>query len=374
MKTILEGSKAVARTVALCRPHVIPAYPITPSTHIPEELSKELADYEFIPVEAEFSAMSACIGASAAGARAFTATSSQGLALMHEALHNASGMRLPIVMAVANRALSAPMNIWCDWQDSVSQRDTGWMQFYCKNNQEVVDTMIQSFRLAEKVQFPIMVCMDGFYLTHEISPIDLPVQEEVDGFLPAFKPRFSLDVDDVHSFGTFFPPAHYHDAKRDQQKEMLAVFPHVELVAKEFGEKFGREQFGVLEEYFMKNSQVVFVSMGALAENVELVVDSLREKGEHVGLLRVKCFRPFPSVQFARALENARAVVVLEKDFSPGLEGALATEVKAALQDARERPSVLSVVCGLGGRDVTLKEIESVFERAKGGETGPTWL
>ncbi len=372
----MEGGIALAHTAALCRPDVVPAYPITPSTHIPEELSRKLGggNYEFIPVEAEFSAMSACIGASVAGARTFTATSSQGLLLMHEALHNASGMRLPIVMVVANRAISGPLNIWCDWQDSFSQRDTGWVQLGCKNNQEAIDTLIQAYQIAEETKFPVMVCVEGFYLTHEISPVDLPQQEEVDAFLPAFKPKEALGVENPRTFGAFFPPAHYHDLKKIQQQEMLATISFVEKTAAEFEKKFGRKQFPLLEEYSLAGTSIAFVSMNALAENIELAVDELRARGEKTGLLRLKCFRPFPRKQVAQALKGVSKIIVLEKDFSPGNEGSLATEVKAALHDAGICIPVLGAVCGLGGRDVKLEDITGVFERAKKGETGSIWI
>lgn len=370
----MEGSIAIAHAVALCRPNVIPAYPITPSTHVPEELSKKLAEYEFIPVEAEFSAISACIGASTAGARTFTATSSQGLALMHEALHNASGSRLPIVMFVANRALSGPLNIWCDWQDSFAQRDTGWIQLGCKNNQETVDTMIQAFKIAEATRFPVMVCAEGFYLTHEISPVDIPSQEEIDAYLPKFAPKLSLDTENPMTFGAFFPPAYYHDLKKIQHGEMVAAIPAIAQAGSEFEKKFARKQFPIIEEYSLAGAETVFVSMNALSENIELVVDELRAKGEKAGLLRVKCFRPFPRQQLSQSLKGAKKIIVLEKTFSPGEEGQLATETKAAMLDAGLCVPTLCGVCGLGGRDVKLRDIIGIYEKAKSGEAGSIWL
>ncbi len=374
MKKIMEGSIAIAHAAALCRLMVVPAYPITPSTHVPEELSKKLAEYEFIPVEAEFSAISACIGASVAGARTFTATSSQGLLLMHEALHNASGMRLPIVMMVANRAISGPLNIWCDWQDSFAQRDTGWIQLGCKNNQEAVDTIIQAFKVAEATRFPVMVCVEGFYLTHEISPVDLPGQKEVDEYLPKFSPSQALDIENPRSFGAFFSPAHYHELKKEQQTQMLETTSEIEKAAKEFESKFQRKQFALMEEYSLEGAETIFFSMNALAENIEIAVDELRAKGEKAGLLRLKCYRPFPSKQIASALKSAKRVVVLEKAFSPGHEGALASELKAALFDSGISLPILSIVCGLGGRDVKLEEIKKAFEDAKAGKTGNAWI
>ena len=376
-RKIMEGSIAMAHTAALCRLNVVAAYPITPSTHIPEELSKKLADYEFIPVEAEFSAISALIGASCAGARTFTATSSQGLLLMHEALHNAAGMRLPIVMAVANRSVSAPLNIWCDWQDSISQRDTGWVQLYCKNNQEAVDTLIQSFKIAESAQVPVMVCVEGFFLTHLIAPVDLPSQEQVDKFLPKFAPKHSLDVDKPMAFGTYAFPNPYYEIRKDHAQIMNASLPIIERVAAEFEREFGRKQFALMEDYAgtVRGSKTVIVSMAALAENIELAVDSLRQKKESVGLLRLKCFRPFPSKQLSAALSSTERIIVFEKDICLGLEGALATELKAALQDAGVKIPVIGIICGLGGKDVKVSELEAAYEKFKNAkEPSSQWL
>ncbi len=370
MKKIMEGSIAVAHTAARCGVQVVAAYPITPSTHIPEELSRIQPEFgfEFIPVESEHSALSAILGACAAGARTFTATSSQGLALMHEVLHNASGMRLPLVMVVGNRAMSAPLNIWNDWQDSISQRDTGWIQLYCKNNQEVVDTLVQAYRIAETASFPVMVCMDGFYLTHEITTIDLPEKNEISAFLPPYRPKYSLDVEKPYSFGTYMNPQYYMDAKAQQQKEMLESGKTIEAAAADFEKVFERKQTALVEEYSSADAEKVIVTMGSLAENVELVVDELRAKGERVGLVRLKCFRPFPGKAARKALEGKR-IAVMEKDASYGYEGALATELKAVLKN-----DLLDVVCGLGGRDVTLEGVKKVFGMLERGEKGTVWL
>ncbi len=376
-RKILEGSIAMARTAALCRPNVIAAYPITPSTHIPEELSKKLANYEFVPVEAEFSAISGLIGASCAGARTFTATSSQGLLLMHEALHNAAGMRLPIVMAVANRSVSAPLNIWCDWQDSLSQRDTGWMQLFCKNNQEAVDTLVQSFKIAETASVPVMVCVEGFYLTHLIAPVDIPSQEQVDAFLPAFRPKHALDVSKPEAFGTYAMPNTYYEIRKDHAQLMAASLPVVEKTAQEFEKAFGRKQFALMEDYSssVKGAKTVIVSMAALSESIELVVDSMRAKKESVGLLRLKCFRPFPSKQLASALSGAERIIVFEKDLSLGLEGILATELKAALQEAGVKVPVVGIICGLGGKDVKTSELEAAYSKFKDAKAPSSqWL
>ena len=379
----MEGSIAVATTAARCGIEVVAAYPITPSTHIPEELSKVQKEhgYEFVPVEAEFSAISALIGASAAGARTFTATSSQGLLLMHEALHNASGLRLPIVMAVAMRSIGAPLNIWTDWQDAMYQRDTGWIQLHCKNNQEAVDTLIQAFRIAEKSKFPIMVCFEGHYLTHEISAIDLPEKKEIAKFLPKYKPEDSLETGNPMTFGEFMPPKYYQEYKEEQHREMLESMDVISEVAKEFEKKFGRKQFPIVEKYMCDDAEIIYISMNALAENIENVVDSLRKKGEKAGLLRIKCFRPFPKEAISHAIEGKKHVIIMEKDISMGIEGVLSSEIKVALFECKDctvsksgKMGILNVICGLGGKDVTLQQIESLYERAKKGEEGFAWL
>ncbi|MBI5228565.1 pyruvate ferredoxin oxidoreductase [Candidatus Micrarchaeota archaeon] len=378
MKKIMEGSIAVAHVTALCRPGVIAAYPITPSTHIPEELSRIQPQYgyEFVDVESELSAISALIGASAAGSRTFTATSSQGLLLMHEALHNAAGMRLPLVMAVANRAVSAPINIWNDWQDSLSQRDTGWIQLYCKNNQETVDTLIQAFKIAEASLIPTMVCFDGFFLTHEISPLEIPSQEEVDSFLPKFSPASSLDIGNPLTFGAFVSPEHYQGLKEMQQEDLLSSVKTIKEVAAEFEKKFKRKQFPFVEEYCTEDADYLFATMGSLAENAERAVDSLREKKEKVGLLRIKCFRPFPGKEIAGVLEGRKGIAVIEKDLSLGNEGILANEIKAALCGVSEKkkPSLLDVICGLGGKDVPLKVIANLYQDLKKNRCGTIWV
>ncbi len=361
---IIEGSEAVAHTVARCSPDVVAAFPITPSTHIPQELSRIQPEhgFEFIPVEAEFSSISAVFGASAAGARAFTATSSQGLLLMHEVLFAASGTRLPMVMVVANRAVSAPLSIWNDWQDSVSQRDTGWIQLYCKNSQETVDATIQAFKITEEARIPVMVCFDGFYLTHEISPIDIPEKEEITAYAPK-QEWDSLDVDDAKSFGCYATPEYYQGMKQDQHEALVASLPVIEKHAKEFAEKFGRKQFAFVEEY-KNDGDTAIISMGSLAEQAELVADE-----GLAGVVRVKCFRPFPREAVKKALEGKKRVVILEKDVSFGSEGALATEVKSLLFDEGMSPEVTAIICGLGGKDVSVDNIKEALEKK-----GSTWM
>ena len=364
MKRMLEGSIAVAHAAMRCRPSVIAAYPITPSTHIPEELSRMPpgCGYEFITVESEHSAMSALIGASVAGARTFTATSSQGLLYMHEVLFNASGMRLPIVMVVANRSVGAPLNIWNDWQDAISQRDAGWIQLYCKNNQEAVDTLIQAYKIAEKTEIPVMVCFEGYYLTHEVSEVDVPEQNEVDAFLPPFKPKMSLDIDKPMTFGWYASPKYYQGIREKQHRDMAASAKVITEVASEFAKKFKRPQHALIEQYRMDGAETVFVTMSSLAENTEVAVDEMRAEKKKVGLLRVKCMRPFPAELVAKTLAKAKRVVVLEKDVSAGAGGVLAMDVRAALRC--DKP-VISVVCGLGGKDVPVHEIRKTLEFRK---------
>jgi len=369
-KQIIEGNIAVAETAARCGARVIPAYPISPSTHIPERLSQLQVEYgfDFVPVEGEHSALSAAIGASAAGARTFTATSSQGLLYMHEVLHNASGMRLPIVMAVANRAISAPLNIWNDWMDSFTQRDTGWMQFYAKNNQEIVDLVVQSFKIAEQTEFPVMACFDGFVLTHEVSPVDMPTREEIARYLPEFKPKHSLDVARPETFGAYAAPDSYQEIKLQQQNEMNAALPAIERAAADFEKQFGRKQFALYEDYggfAASGARTVFFTLGSLAETTEVAVDALRGRGESVGLVRLRCFRPFPAKALAAAFARAERAIVVEKDVCLGCEGILAGELKAALFDAGLKPKIAGVVAGLGGREVTVRDVAAFYEKSK---------
>jgi len=371
VRQTIEGNIAVAETAARCNARVIPAYPISPSTHIPERLSQLQVEYgfDFIPVEGEHSAMSAAIGASAAGARTFTATSSQGLLYMHEVLHNASGMRLPIVMAVANRSIGAPLNIWNDWMDSFTQRDTGWMQFYAKNNQEIVDLVVQSFKIAEATEFPVMACFDGFVLTHEVSPVDIPTREEIDAYLPAFKPKHSLDVRNPETFGAYAAPDSYQEIKLQQQNEMNAALPAIERAATDFERAFGgRKQYALYEDYggyAAAGARTVFFTLGSLAETTEVAVDALRKRGESVGLVRLRCLRPFPKEALVRAFSKAERVIIVEKDVSLGFEGILASELKAAFYGSSVAPKITAVVNGLGGREVTVRDVTALYEKNK---------
>lgn len=381
MREMLHGSKAVAKAVKLCDVDVVAAYPITPQTPIVEYIAQMVADgelrAEYIMVESEHTAMSACIGASATGARTFTATSSQGLAYMHEVLWIASGMRLPIVMVNANRALSAPINIWNDQSDSIAERDSGWVQIYVETNQEALDSVIQAYRIAEDrdVLLPVMVCMDGFVLTHTMEPVDVPSQEEVSGFLPPFEPELKLDPEQPVTMGALGEPQWYMEFRKQQDEAMERALQKVREVDREFASTFGRG-YGLVEEYNTEDAEVVLLTIGSLAGTIKDVVDSY----EDVGLVRLRLFRPLPEEDIAKALEGASVVGVLEKDIALGLrEGALCTEVKKVCYDHGLSTKVLSFVCGLGGRDVRMEDVKQAIElcrrAARGEKVSPTtWL
>ncbi len=371
IKTV-EGSFAVAETVKNCEPDVVACYPITPSTHIAEDLDRMYADGElrsFIAVESEFSAISTLIGASAAGVRTFTATSSQGLALMHEALFNASGMRLPIVMCVANRSLSAPLNIWNDQQDTISERDAGWLQIYCESNQETVDTLVQAYKISEKALIPSMVCMDGFFLTHAVEQIDVPEKELIARYLPKLDLKIKLDAGNPLSLGVYATPDDYQSFREDFANDMLkakddVVAAHDEW-AKLTGRKYGN---GLWEEYKCEDAEYLFVGMGSALGNAKVAVDNLRKSGKKVGALRIRLFRPFPK-EVSRSLEGKKSVVVFEKALCPGSDAPLFTELKSALcEKSAHAPKVFSVVGGLGGRDVPVHTIEEIFNKMIKGE------
>src|SRR4051794_12216801 len=324
MPSQLEGSRAVAETVARCRPEVIGAYPISPQTHIVEGLSAlvktgALAPCEFINVESEFAAMSVCIGASAAGARTYTATASQGILYMSEAIYNASGLGLPIVMTVANRALGSPINIWNDHSDSMSQRDSGWIQLYVESNQEAVDVHLQAFRLAESLSLPVMVCMDGFILTHAVERVELPTQEQVDAFLPPFVPRQVLDPDAPITIGAMVGPEAFMEVRylmHAKQRQALALIPEI---AADFEVQFGRASGGLVRGYRTKDADTVVVALGSVLGTIEDVVDELRDAGERIGALAVRTFRPYPLEAVRAALAQAERVIVVEKAFAVGV-------------------------------------------------------
>jgi pyruvate ferredoxin oxidoreductase alpha subunit len=370
----IEGSRAVAETVAYCRPEVIAAYPISPQTHIVEELSRlvkagVLEPCEFVNVESEFAAMSMCIGASAAGARAYTATASQGLLYMVEALYNASGLGLPIVMTVANRAIGAPINIWNDHSDSMSQRDSGWIQLYARDNQEAADLHPQAFRLAEELSLPVMVCMDGFVLTHAVERIEVPEQEQVDAFLPRYEPRQVLDPADPVSIGAMVGPEAFTEVRylaHAKQMQALAAIPRV---AAEFKQVFGRDSGGLVHEYACEDAETVVVALGSVLGTVYDVIDEMRERGERIGALGITSFRPFPLDAVREALLGARRVVVLERALAVGIGGIVSANVHMAME--RSRIEYSTVIAGLGGRAVTKTSLHRLFDDAIAGRLTP---
>ena len=360
----LEGSQAVARAVGMCRPEVISAYPISPQTHIVEALSDmvrtgDIDPCEYLMVESEFGAMSACIGASAVGARSYTATASQGLLYMAEALYNASGLGLPIVMTLANRAIGAPINIWNDHSDSMSQRDSGWIQLFVESNQEAVDVHIQAFRLAEEISLPVMVCMDGFILTHAFEQVDLPDQEQVDRYLPAFEPRQMLDPADPMTIGAMVGPEAFTEVKYLMHAKQLQALDSIPEIAADFASEFGRESGGLVRSYRAEDAETIVVALGSVLGTIEDVVDELRDQGVKIGALSIKCFRPWPIDEVREALRDARRVVVIEKAFAVGAGGIVGQNVRLALSGLD--PVVHDVVAGLGGRPITTQSLRKLF-------------
>lgn len=363
----VEGSRAVAAAVAACRPQVICAYPISPQTHIVEELSRlvkagELTGCEYVNVESEFAAMSGAIGASAVGARSYTATSSQGLLYMVEAVYNASGMGLPIVMTVANRAVGAPINIWNDHGDSMSQRDSGWIQLYASSNQEAVDLHPQAFAIAEELSVPVMVCMDGFVLTHATEGIDVPDAAGVDAFLPPFEPRQVLDPDEPTSIGSMVGPDAFTEVRYLAHLRQLDALEVVPRVAARFAARFGRDSGGLLRPYRTAGAETVVVALGSVFGTLQDVVDGERAEGVSVGLLGVTSFRPFPYAALADALAEARRVVVIERALAVGAGGIVSGDVRLAL--AGTGIDLRTVVAGLGGRPVTTTSLRELLGRA----------
>ena len=355
MKIVVEGNHAASAAARLCRVQVIAAYPITPQTQIVEKLAELCADgslpARFIPVESEHSAMAACIGAAMAGARAFTATSSQGLALMHELLHWAAGARLPIVMANVNRAMAPPWSIYADQTDSVAQRDTGWIQFYCASSQEVLDTVIQAYRVCEAVALPAMLNLDAFYLSHTSEPVDLPDQEAVDAYLPPFRPRFRLDPERPRAFGGLAGPEAYMETRHDLQQAMEEAKDVLAKADAEFRLRFGRG-YGLVEAHGVAGADLALVTMATMAGTAAAALPALNAGGARVGLVRVRVLRPFPAEALREALRRVRRVLVLDRNLSPGSGGVLHAELRATLAGLPDPPLVLGALAGLGGRDV----------------------
>ncbi|MEW5964148.1 MAG: pyruvate ferredoxin oxidoreductase [Pseudomonadota bacterium] len=352
----VEGSEAMAEAVALCRPEVICAYPITPQTHIVENLSRivregRLGACQFINVESEFAAMSASIGASAAGARAYTASSSQGLLFMAEAVYNASGLGLPIVMTVGNRAIGAPINIWNDHSDSMALANSGWIQLHAESNQEAVDLHIQAFRLAEALSVPVMVCVDGFILTHAYERVDVPSQELVDAYLPPFEPVQVLDPADPVTIGAMVGPEAFAEVRYLAHHKQLQALGLIPELAEEFTRAFGRQSGGLIAPYRTEGAETIVVALGSINGTIKDLVDELRDDGQAVGAVKIVSFRPFPLGELRGALAGAARVVVVEKDLALGLGGIVASNVRMALRGLTT--PVYTVIAGLGGRPIT---------------------
>ena len=377
IRIVMKANEAAAWAAKLAKPKVIAAFTITPSTLVPEKISEFVAngelDAEFIKVESEHSAISACVGASAAGVRTFTATASQGLALMHEILFIAAGMRLPIVIAVGNRALSAPINIWNDWQDTISERDTGWLQFYAENNQEALDLILMAFKVAEdeRVLLPAMVGFDAFILTHTVEPVEIPDQEVVDEFLGEYEPKHAyVDPKRPITQGTLAFPAHYMEARYTVWEANENARKVIDEVFAEFEKRFGRK-YQKVEEYRTDDAEIIFVTMGSLAGTVKDYVDNLREKGIKVGAAKLTVYRPFPVEEVRALAKKAKVLALLEKNVTFSVGGALFQDFSRALINESEKPIVLDFILGLGGRDVTfqnLDEVLAISQKALNGE------
>lgn len=372
MKTVIRGNEAAALGAKLCRPQVIPAYPITPSTQFLERISEYVAngelDAEFMLVESEHSAMSACIGASAAGARVCTASASQGLALMHEMLFIASGMRLPIVMAIGNRALSAPINIWCDHQDTISERDSGWLQFYAERTQDALDLMIMAFKIAEdeRVLLPAIVAFDGFVLTHTMEQVDVPTQAEVDAFLPPQKTTnsFVLEPSRPATFGSLATPDYYMEFKYAQEQGMHAAHTVIDEVFDEFNSKFNR-RYQKITPYRTEDADIILLTMGSMSGTAKAAVDKLRTDGKKVGLTKLTVHRPFPAREVIALTSNAKVLAVIERNISIGFGGAVFGEVAGVFVNQRERPLIANYIVGLGGRDITIRDFETIVKKGE---------
>jgi pyruvate ferredoxin oxidoreductase alpha subunit len=362
-----EGSHAVAKAVALSRPEVICAYPISPQTHIVEGLgemvkSGDLTPCEFINVESEFAALSVAIGASAAGARSYTATASQGLLFMAEAVYNASGLGLPIVMTVANRAIGAPINIWNDHTDSMSMRDAGWLQLFAETNQEALDLHIQAFKIAEELSLPVMVCMDGFILTHAYERVDMPSQEQVDKFLPPYEPRQVLDPNDPVTIGAMVGPEAFTEVRYLAHAKQMQALDLIPQIAEEFKQQFGRDSGGLIKTYMTEDADTIVIALGSVLGTIKDTVDDLRAAGIKVGVLGITSYRPFPINAIRDATVRAERIVVIEKCFAVGIGGIVSRDVRSAV---RNRPqSVYTVVAGLGGRAITKESVDKLLREA----------
>jgi len=369
MRKVLTGNVAVAYGAMLSDVQVVAAYPITPQTTIIEELAtmqaEGLVDLDYIRVESEHSAMAACIGASMGGARAFTATCGQGLFLMHEMLHYATGARTPVVLANVNRAAAAPWTIWSDQTDSVSQRETGWIQLYCEGNQEVLDTTIMAFKIAETLRLPAMIVLDAFFLSHTSEPIDIPDRETVRDFLPPFDPgNLWLDPNNPRTFGGITMNDAYMEFRWQIQRDMEKAKGVITEIHEEFAKVFGRKYHQV-EAYRAEDADVVMVVSGTVASTGRDAIDLLREKGHQAGMIKLKTLRPFPREEIVAVLKGKKKVAIIDRNFSPGATGIWAQEIRSALYELPEgdRPLIYGYIAGLGGRDISVKIIEGIYQK-----------
>lgn len=379
MKKVITGNHAVSYGVKVSRAEVIAAYPITPQTQVVELLSEFCASGElkakFIKVESEHSAMAACIGASVAGARAFTATSAQGLALMHELLHWASGGRLPIVLADINRAMAPGWSVWTDQNDTLSQRDTGWMQIYCESNQEVLDSVIQGYKIAEKVSIPLMLVLDAFVLSHTSEPVDIPEQSKVDAYLPTYSPEIKIDLENPRAFGGLLSPDYYMEMRYLLQKDMERAVQIIKETDQEFFEIFGRK-YGLTEAYKCDDAKIIIVVSSTVSGTARTVIDEMRGRGKKVGLLKIRFFRPFPFDDVKSIILNAEKVAVIDRNISYGAGGIFFQEVKSAIYNEPKKPPIFGFITGLGGRDITpeiIREIVEYTERNERPEENILW-
>jgi pyruvate ferredoxin oxidoreductase alpha subunit len=366
----MEGSHAVAEVVAMCRPNVISAYPITPQTHIVEDLAMIVGQgnlhAEFVNVESEFAAASVVLGASAAGARAYSATTSQGLLLMSEVIYCIAGMRLPIVLTIANRAISAPLSIWNDQQDSMALRDAGWIQLHSEDNQEAADLHIQAFRIAEETSLPVMVCMDGFILTHAFEPVDIPDPKEIDAFLPAFTPANIVDPRSPKGIGLYADPRFYLETRYILHRAMERSEETIKAVSADFEKAFGRDSGGLVKTYKLEDADLAIVSMGSVVGTVKDLIDQLEAEGKKVGLLQICSYRPFPRQEVYNALKDKLNIVVLEKSVSLGRGGILASDVRWSFPRAEKKDrSFSSFIAGLGGRNIPMDDLRYMVEKVE---------
>ncbi len=377
---VVEGSEAVALAVKGCRPHVISAFPISPQTHIVETLARMVAngevDAEYIPVESEFSAASVLAGASAAGSRSYTASSSQGLLLMTEVLYASAGLRLPCVITGVNRSISAPITIQVDHQDTISLRDSGVIQFYVESSQEAYDVHLAAFKIAEdpKILLPVMVCMDGWILTHSYERVQFLPQDLIDGFLPPFAPENYLDVENPKTWGSYAEENVLMEMRYSVQQAMQHAKNRIKEIFTELSGLSGRDHGGLIEAYRTDGAEVVLVAMGSVTGTLKDAVDQLRERGKKVGLVKIRCYRPFPHEDIWAAVKDAGAVVVLDANFSMGSEGAVGMDLKAKLCGRPDAPKVLDFIAGLGGREINIDAVERIVQKAEDIMSSETFL